>query len=133
MLTETLLWLNILICSVAVVFLLARRFFTVATLFFIVALLALAWLSFIDLFSLQSPERLYSLRNIGMPLEVVVVFACYFYTKTSFRDNSRIYRGVGFWLAVLLFVGLFVYALITPSLHLIFSPDFADERILFLT
>ncbi|HMB15677.1 MAG TPA: XrtA/PEP-CTERM system histidine kinase PrsK [Pelovirga sp.] len=133
MLTETLLWLNILICSVAVVFLLARRFFTVATLFFIVALLALAWLSFIDLFSLQSPERLYSLRNIGMPLEVVVVFACYFYTKTSFRDNSRIYRGVGFWLAVLLFVGLFVYALITPPLHLIFSPDFADERILFLT
>ena len=133
MLTETLLWLNILICPVAVVILLVRRFFTVATLFFITALVGLAWLSFIDLSSLRLPERIYSLRNIGMPLEVVVVFACYFYAKTSFRDNSRIYRGVGFWIAVLLFVVLFVYALVAPSLHLIFSPDFADERILFLT
>jgi putative PEP-CTERM system histidine kinase len=133
MLTEALLWLNILICPVAVVILVVRRCFTVATLFFIAALLGLAWLSFIDLSSLRLPERIYSLRNIGMPLEVVVVFACYFYAKTSFRDNSRIYRGVGFWLAVLLFIALFVYALVTPSLKLIFSPDFADERILFLT
>ncbi|MFO7812724.1 MAG: PEP-CTERM system histidine kinase PrsK [Pelovirga sp.] len=133
MLTETLLWLNILICPVAVLILLARRCFTAATLVFIVALVGLAWLSFIDLSSLRSPERLYSLRNIGMPLEVIVVFACYFYAKTSFRDNSRIYRGAGFWIAILLFTALFVYALVTPSLRLIFSPDFADERILFLT
>ncbi len=133
MLTEILLWINILICPVAVLVLLVRRCFTVATLFFIVALVGLGWLSFIDLSSLRSPERLYSLRNIGMPLEVIVVFACYFYAKTSFRDNSHIYRGAGFWIATLLFAALFVYALITPSLHLIFSPDFADERILFLT
>jgi putative PEP-CTERM system histidine kinase len=133
MLTEALLWLNILICPLAVVILVVRRCFTVATLFFIAALFGLAWLSFIDLSSLRLPERIYSLRSIGMPLEVVVVFACYFYAKTSFRDNSRIYRGVGFWIAVVLFFSLFVYALATPSLHLIFSPDFADERILFLT
>ncbi|MBD1399112.1 XrtA/PEP-CTERM system histidine kinase PrsK [Pelovirga terrestris] len=133
MLTEILLWLTILLCPLAVLVLLARRCFTVATLFFIAALISLAWLSYIDLSSLRWPERLYGLRNIGLPLEVVVVFACYFYTKTSFRDNSRIYRGVGFWLAILLFIALFVYALVTPSLHLIFSPDFADELILFLT
>lgn len=133
MLTEILLWLNVLFCPLAVVILLVRRSFNVATLLFIAALIGLAWLSFIDLSSLRSPERIYGLRHIGMPLEVVVVFACYFYAKTSFRDNSRIYRGFGFWLAILLFVALFVYALVTPALDLIFSPDFADERILFLT
>ncbi|MBW6509874.1 MAG: PEP-CTERM system histidine kinase PrsK [Desulfuromonadales bacterium] len=133
MLTEILLWLNVLFCPLAVVILLVRRSFSVATLLFMVALIALAWLGFIDLSSLRSPQRIYGLRNVGMPLEVVVVFACYFYTKTSFRDNSTIYRGFGFWLAILLFVALFVYALVTPSLDLIFSPDFADERILFLT
>lgn len=133
MLTEILLWLNILFCPLAVVILLVRRSFSVATLLFIAALIGLTWLSLIDLSSLRAPERIYGLRNFGMPLEVVVVFACYFYTKTSFRDNSRIYRGFGFWLAVLVFLALFVYALVTPSLDLIFSPDFADERILFLT
>jgi len=133
MFTEILLWLNILLCSVAVVILLVRRFFTVATLCFIVALICMAWLGYVDLSSLQVPQQIYLLRSVGMPLEVVLVFAIYFYAKTSFRDNSRIYLGVGFWVAVLLFVSLFVYTLVTPPLGLIFSPDFADERILFLT
>ena len=133
MLTEILLWFNILICPAAVLILLVRRSFTVATVLFIVALIALGWLSFIDLSSLRTPENIYSLRNIGLPLEVLVVFACYFYAKTSFRDNTRIYRGPGFWIALLIFASLLIYAIITPSEELIFSPDFADERILFLT
>lgn len=133
MLTEILLWFNILICPVAVLVLLVRRAFTVATVLFIVALIALGWLNFIDLSALRSPEKIYLLRNIGLPLEVLVVFACYFYAKTSFRDNTRIYRGPGFWVALLIFTGLLVYVLQTPSTELIFSPDFAEERILFLT
>ncbi len=133
MLTEILLWFNVLICPVAVLILLIRRSFTAATVLFITALIALGWLSFIDLSALRTPENIYSLRNIGLPLEVLVVFACYFYAKTSFRDNARIYRGPGFWIALLIFAGLFIYAIIQPSVELIFSPDFADERILFLT
>ncbi|MFO7765544.1 MAG: PEP-CTERM system histidine kinase PrsK [Pelovirga sp.] len=133
MATEILLWLNIIVCPIAVVVLIVRRSFTVATFLFMGALIGLCWLSFVDLATLRAPEQIYSLRGLGLPLEVFVVFACYFYTKTSFRDNARIYRGPGFWIALLIFVLLFVFVVITPSIELIFSPDFADERVLFLT
>ncbi|MFO7577453.1 MAG: PEP-CTERM system histidine kinase PrsK [Pelovirga sp.] len=133
MLTEFLLWLNLLVCPLALVVLLVRRAFTIATLMFIVGLFGLTLLSYVELSTLHAPQRIYYWRSFGLPLEVLITFALYFYAKTSFRDNSLIHRGPGFWLALGLFAVVLVFVLVTPADELIFSPDFADERVLFLT
>ena len=133
MLTQSLLWSNILLCPVAGVFLLLRRVYNVSNFLFISALFLIAGLSFINLRTLQYPEELYSWQKYGLVFDVLTVLCCYFYTKTAFRDNSEIYKGVGFWISVLVSISLTLFVIVTPLDNLIFSPDFSDEYIIFLT
>ncbi len=133
MLTESLLWSNILLCPLVGGILLLRRSSLVSTLLLVFALCFMSGLTFIDLNSLQHPEQILFWRKSGLIFEVVVVLCCYFYTKTAFRDNSEIYKGPGFWLSVALALTLFVTTVVSPTESLLFSPDFADEQILFLT
>ena len=128
-----LLWLNLVLSAAGGIAILLRRTYPVATWLFALGLFALAGLCWVDLRTLQQPERLLEWRRIALALELVVIFCTYYYTKTAFRDNSEIYKGPGFWISLVLALGLGVYVTLTPVDHLIFSPDFAEERILFLT
>ncbi len=132
MLTELLLWINLVACIVTLVVLLLRHSYVVATVLLGVGLVCLAALNVVDVLTLRTPVKLYAWRELGLPLEAGGVFALYFYTKTVFRDNRRIYRGIGFWIALVLALAVLVYVLVTPATHLIFSPDFGQEGIFFL-
>ncbi len=57
----------------------------------------------------------------------------YYYTKTVFRDNSEIYKGPGFWISIVLAFVLIVFCFVFPIDQLIFSPDFQDEGVVYLT
>ena len=131
--TQILLWSNILICPVVGIFLLLRRAYTVSILFFISALFFISGLSFVNLRALQNPDQLFLWQKYGLILEVLTVLCCYFYTKTAFRDNSEIHKGYGFWISVTVALSLLLFAVISPSENLFFSPDFAEEHIIFLT
>ena len=133
MLTEFLLWSNVLLCPLVGAMLLLRRSSLVSTLLLLVALCSISGLTFVDLNSLQYPDQILFWRKYGLIFEIVVVLSCYFYTKTAFRDNSEIYKGPGFWLSVALAFTLFIATIASPIDRLLFSPDFADEQILFLT
>ena len=133
MLTETLLWSNILICPLVGVILLLRRPYQVSTLLLVAALFFFSGLSFIDLRSLQQPEQIFFWRKYGLFFEVFAVLSCYFHTKTAFRDNSEIYKGTGFWISVVLALLLVLAVIVSPIESLLFSPDFVDEQIFFLT
>ncbi|WP_321391047.1 XrtA/PEP-CTERM system histidine kinase PrsK [uncultured Desulfuromusa sp.] len=133
MLTEILLWSNILLCPLVGVILLLRRSYLVSTLFIVAALFLFSGLSFIDLRSLQQPEQIFFWRKFGLFFEVFAILSCYFYTKTAFRDNSEIYKGTGFWISVILAFSLVLTVIFSPIDSLLFSPDFVDEHILFLT
>ena len=133
MLTPVLLWSNILLCPAAGVFLLLRRSYTTSILFFISALFFISGLAFTNLRSLQHPEQLFLWQKYGLIFEVTAVLCCYFYTKTAFRDNSEIYKGIGFWISVIVAISLIIFVISTPLENLLFSPDFAEEHILFLT
>ena len=110
-----------------------RRSSLVSTLLLVFALCFMSGLTFIDLNSLQHPEQILFWRKYGLIFEVVVVLCCYYYTKTAFRDNSEIYKGPGFWLSVMLALTLVSATVASPIESLLFSPDFSDEQILFLT
>ena len=131
--TYFLLWLNLLAAAGGAAGILMRRVYPAATCLFSIALLFLAALCWVDLQTLQQPERLLEWRHTALLLELGVIFCTYYYSKTAFRDNSEIYKGPGFWISLALAGAVTVYALATPIDQLIFSPDFAEERILFLT
>ena len=133
MLTEFLLWSNVLLCPLVGVILVLRRPSLVSTLLLLLALCFISGLTFVDLNSLQHPDQILFWRKYGLIFEIVAVLSCYFYTKTAFRDNSEIYKGPGFWLSVVLALVLLVTTVASPIENLLFSPDFADEKILFLT
>jgi putative PEP-CTERM system histidine kinase len=133
MLTQILLWSNILLCPVAGIFLLLRRSYTVSILFFISALFFISGLAFTNLRLLQCPEEFFLWQKYGLIFEVLTILSAYFYTKTAFRDNSEIYKGVGFWISVTVAVSLFLFVIISPLNKILFSPDFSEEHIIFLT
>ena len=133
MLTVSLLWINTVLSPVAGFVLLVRRSYLVSTLLLSSALFFLAGLTYIDLQTLQHPDQLFFWRKWAIVFEALVVFCSYYYTKTAFRDNSEIYKGRGFWLSLAMTFILLVYLLVTPIDSLIFSPDFAEEHILYLT
>ncbi|MCD6580590.1 MAG: PEP-CTERM system histidine kinase PrsK [Desulfuromusa sp.] len=133
MLSIFLLWTNIILCPVAGVILLLRRSYLISTLFLVSALFFLSCLTFADLQSLQHPEQLFLWRKYGLFLEAAVVFCCYFHTKTAFRDNSEIYKGRGFWISIVVALSLLIFIIVSPIENLLFSPDFAEEHIIFLT
>ena len=133
MMNEIFLWTNIILCPVAAIILLLRRSYLTSTLLLVVALFSLSGLTFIDLKTLQYPEQLYLWRKYGLLFEAIVVFCCYFHTKTAFRDNSEIYKGRGFWISLAVALSVLLYIIVSPIENLLFSPDFADEHIVFLT
>jgi len=133
MFTEFFLWSNILLCPLVGIILLLRRSYLVSTLLLVAALFFFSGVSFIDLRSLQYPEQIFIWRKYGLFFEVFAILCCYFHTKTAFRDNSEIYKGPGFWLSIVLALSLLITVIFSPIENLIFSPDFADEQILFLT
>ena len=130
---ELLLWSNIIVCPIFGIFLFFRRFYLVATTFLVAALIFISGLSYIDLQSLQHPDQMFFWRKYGLIFEILAVLCCYYYTKTVFRDNSKIYKGVGFWLTIVVALGLLLFIFERPIDSLIFSPDFAEEHLLFLS
>ena len=130
---EFFLWTNIILCPITAIILLVRRSFLTSPLLLVVALFSLSGLTFIDLQSLQYPEQLFLWRKYGLFFEVSVVFCCYFYTKTAFRDNSEIYKGRGFWISLVVALSVLIFIICTPIESLMFSPDFAEEHLVSLT
>lgn len=90
-------------------------------------------LAFTNLRSLQYPDELFLWQKYGLILEVLTVLCCYFYTKTAFRDNSEIYKGYGFWVSITIAISLLFFVIISPVDEILFSPDFAEEHLIFLT
>ncbi len=133
MLSVLLLWLNVVVTPIAAVVLLVRRSYLVATLLLAAMLFFVAGLAYVDIQTLENPEQLLLWRKYGIILEALTVFCGYFHTKTAFRDNSEIYKGFGFWISILLSFSALVYIVVVSPDQLIFSPDFAEERILYLT
>ena len=133
MFSEILLWSNVIICPIVGCVLLFRRSYPTATIIFIVALSLISGLSYVDIRTLQNPEYIYVYRKYGLMLEVATIVCCYFYTKTIFRDNSEIYKGPGFWIAIVTSISLICYVVFSPIENLIFSPNFSEEHVLFLT
>lgn len=133
MIIDALLWSNILVCSITGLILLTRRPYSAAGLLFVLGLFFVSGLNFIDLQSVARPEALLFWRKYAVIFETLIVVSCYFYAKTAFRDNSLIYKGPGFCVAVVAAFLLVGHAFIVPIDQLIFSPDFAEEKILFLT
>ncbi len=133
MLSTFLIWTNILLCPIAAVVLLLRRSYLVSTLLLTAALLSLSALSFIDFSTLQQPEQLFFLRKYALYFEGLTVVCLYYYTKTAFRDNSEIYKGFGFWISLAVVFFLLAFVFFTPTEALIFSPDFVEEHLIFLT
>ena len=133
MLTEIILWSNIVFCPVAAIVVLLRNSRQTSSQLLSAGLALIATLAFVDLQSLQNPEHLFFWRNYGLPLETIIVFCCYYHTKTAFRDNSEIYKGPGFWFSIALAISLLVFVIVNPLESLLFSPDFGDEHIVYLT
>lgn len=133
MLTQSLLWLNIPICLVGLVILLSKRIYPIATLLISFGLFCFGVGCFIDIQILENPDDLLSWYRYSMLLQLGSTFGFYYYTKTVYRDNSEIYKGPGFWLSAVLALSVLVFSSIIPIEQLIFSPDFADEHIVYLT
>jgi putative PEP-CTERM system histidine kinase len=125
--------LNTVLAPIAAVVLLIRRSYLVSTLLLAATLFFVAGLAYVDIQTLKNPEELFFWRKYGAVLEACVVFCGYFHTKTAFRDNSEIYKGPGFWISIALSFSILVYVIGASSETLIFSPDFAEEHILYLT
>lgn len=131
--TEILLWLYIPICLVAVAVLLTKRTYLAATILLGTGLALFGALSFVNIQLLQQPKQLHMWYQFVLLLQVGTTFCFYYYTKTIFRDNSEIYKGPGFWLSLALAVSLFAFCVVIPVDSIIFSPDFAEEHIVYLT
>ena len=134
MLSTFLLWLLIVGSIAGAVVLFSRRHsYPAATYLYIISFILLAALSFIHIRLTQNGEVLYFWKKATVCADVLLAISLYFYTKTTFRDNSGIYLGYGFWASVALACGLMIYVFITPLDVLVFAPDFSDEKIFFLT
>ena len=134
MLLESLLWSNIILCLVASgLILLFRRNRSSESVFIVFLLVFFSCLNYLDLRTINNPDNLYFLLRYKLLFEVAAVMACYFYTKTAFRDNSEIFRGPGFWFAITISVGIILTALLTPVEWLFFSPNFSEDGILYVT
>lgn len=133
MLTQILLWLNLPICLAGLVILFTKRIYPLATFFISFGLLCFGFGCFIDIQILQNSDDLLNWYRYSLVLQLGATFGFYYYTKTVYRDNSEIYKGLGFRLSVALGFTVVVFCSIIPIEQLIFSPDFADEHIVYLT
>ena len=133
MIVDFFLWTNIIICPLVALALLTRGNRSISNQLLLLALFFISALSFVDLQSLLFPEQMFIWRRYGLILETLVVFCCYYHTKTAFRDNSEIYKGIGFWISTIVAISLLLFISLSPLKNIIFSPDFADEKIVYLT
>lgn len=133
MLTTFLLWGNLIAGLITMVVLLLKRRYLAASLLMVLGLVAGELLSFYEFQLLQAPELLMRRYRLILVFHALTTFGLYFYAKTIFRDNSKIYRGPGFWVSVVLALILVTLSVALPLENLIFSPDFAEEQIIYLT
>ena len=132
----TILFLSLLIIVAligACILFLNRHSYPAATYLYILSFLVLAGLAFTDIHLLLSLADFVIWQKIAVTGDVLLAVCLYFYTKTIFRDNAKIYLGFGFWASVAIACGLLVYVVVTPLNQLIFAPDFAQEKMFFLT
>jgi putative PEP-CTERM system histidine kinase len=133
MLTQFALWFQILFILAAVGAVLTKRVYLVASYLLAVALLFSAISAYLNIRLLSGADILLQFYKPAMLLQLGVVLGAYYYTKTVYRDNTEIYKGPGFRISLVIAVATFMGILLTPVEGLIFSPDFAEEKIVFLT
>ncbi|MCK4501537.1 MAG: PEP-CTERM system histidine kinase PrsK [Desulfuromonadales bacterium] len=133
MLGDIVLWSNVILCPLVAIALIVRNPHVVSNRLLFLALFFLSGLVFFDLQALHHPAQLLTWRKYGLIFETLVVFCCYYHTKTAFRDNSEIYKGAGFWISIAVAIALLAFVFLNPIENIIFSPDFADEHIVYLT
>lgn len=133
MLTDILLWVNIVSSLVVLTILTGKRRYPTASILLAVGLIAAFLLSYLERQLLLSPETLLLRYRAILLLHCGTTFGLYYYTKTIFRDNSKIYRGPGFWVSIIIAMVVIILCTSLPLEKLIFSPDFADELIIYLT
>ena len=110
-----------------------RRKYLLSTFLLSLCFLFVALLGVCEFLSTSTVDNVWDVRKYALIFEVLSAVSFYFYTKTSFRDNSQIFRGPGFWLTIVVAICLIGTAFIFPIDHFVFSPDFDSEHVLFLT
>lgn len=133
MLTQIILWVQLPVCLITISVLLVKRTYPVSSVLLASGLLLTGWLGYLQIQLLESPDRLAFIYTSVLLLQVATTFCLYYYTKTIFRDNSEIYRGPGFWISIVLALSTFIFCLSSSVDGFIYSPDFAEERIIYLT
>ncbi len=133
MILNILIWLSSLATLFSGVAVLLRRKYLVSTLLLCSALIFVTALGVADYLTFQNFSEIWPLRKTAQILEAFIAICFYFYTKTTFRDNSEIYRGPGFWGAVVVSFLLLVVSFSVPVSAFVFSPDILSEKTLFLT
>lgn len=127
-------WLLIIISPVAGVVLFVRRKpYTIPTLFLVFAVFILVVQALADIQLLQAGQNHLTWMKAGILGDVFLAVSAYFYTKTIFRDNSKIYIGRGFWISVIVAVSLITFVLFSSLEALVFAPDIQEEHLYFLT
>ncbi len=127
-------WLLILLAPITgVVLFLRRKPYSLPTLFLVVATLILAGQGFFDIQLLVSESEPGGWLRSSIISDVLLALSVYFYTKTIFRDNSKIYLGYGFWISIAIAIGLIGYVCWSSLETLVFAPDIREEHLYFLT
>jgi putative PEP-CTERM system histidine kinase len=127
------LGLQMILTLVALGVVLVKRIYPAASFLLAAGLFFSILCGFLNIRLFLEPESLLHLYKPLMLLQLGNVFGIYYYTKTLFRDNSEIYKGLGFWISLLVAVACLAMVLLIPLEKLIFSPDFAEEHIIYLT
>lgn len=125
-------WLSTLVCFLSGL-LVIRRPFRVSAIFLSCGFIFYALLTYFELQATAYPADFLYWKKYIVFFESLMVVCCYFYTKTSFRNNSYIHQGFGFWVAIVVSILTLTYTFIVSPHELIYSPDFSEENILFLS
>ncbi|MDT8420529.1 MAG: PEP-CTERM system histidine kinase PrsK [Desulfuromonadales bacterium] len=133
LINQLMILLSIIICIFTSLVVILKSINISHKIFLISSLVLVSFLNYTDYFLFKQESFLTIFKKYGLVLEAFTVFLLYFYTKTTFRENSHIFKGYGFWVAVFVSSVLLVYLVVTPLETLIFSPDFTEEKIFFLS
>ncbi|MCK5826538.1 MAG: hypothetical protein KAG93_05850, partial [Desulfuromusa sp.] len=123
--------LSLVLVSVLAVCLLKQKR-TLADIFLLLGLFLTATIDLLDSLSLYQPENLWSLRFYGYRLETMLplswLFFSLFYCRSQQLRNLTIFTRVVL-LSAVLFTSITFWI---PLEKLYFSPDFAEDKLLFL-
>ena len=127
-------WLLIIIAPISVFILFIRRKpYSIPSFFLMAAMLVFACQAFFNIQLLHEHSDAQRWLHASLIGNVFMAIAIYYYTKTIFRDNSKVYLGYGFWISVAISFGLVGYVCSVPLTHLVFAPDIHEEFVFFLT